>query len=74
MYAVTHENESDGNMMEKLEILINLNLASCSLKMNEYELAKHQCDLVMKLDSFNIKTQFRRAQALVNMGLKEEDR
>lgn len=39
--------------------------------MKEFELAKRQCDVVMNLDCFNIKARFRRAWALVNIGLAE---
>lgn len=31
-------------------IAINLNIVACWLKLNEFELAKCKCDLVMKLD------------------------
>ncbi|KAJ8444473.1 hypothetical protein Cgig2_024037 [Carnegiea gigantea] len=58
--------ENDAVLIEDLAITINLNTATCCLKLNEFELAKRQCDLVMKLDQ--------RAQAFLHVGLKEEAR
>ncbi|KAJ8450396.1 hypothetical protein Cgig2_004853 [Carnegiea gigantea] len=59
-------------VMEDLAIAINLNIAVCWLKLKEFELAKRQCDVVMNLDCSNVNARFRRAEALVNMGLKED--
>lgn len=47
------QSENDAILMEDLAITINLNTAACWLKLNEFELAKRQCNLVMKLDQFN---------------------
>ncbi|KAJ8437240.1 hypothetical protein Cgig2_012509 [Carnegiea gigantea] len=71
---VVPDSENDAHMMEELAIVINLNIVACWLKLKEFELAKRQCDVVMNLDCFNIKAHFRRAQALVNMGLVEAAR
>jgi len=58
--------------MEELAIAINLNIAACWLKLKEFKLDKQQCDLVMKLNMFNVKAHFQRAQALSHMGLKDQ--
>ena len=50
---------------------INLNTTACWLKLNEFEFAKRQYDLVMKLGLFNVRGWFKRAQTLLKMGLKE---
>ncbi|KAJ8438205.1 hypothetical protein Cgig2_001923 [Carnegiea gigantea] len=42
------------------------------LKLAPFEDAKNQCDLTLKLDLFNVKARFRRAQALVKLGMMEE--
>jgi len=40
------ENENDAIVMEEFAIAINLNITDCWLKLKEFELAKHQCDVV----------------------------
>ena len=50
------ENEDDSNLMEKLVISINLNIATCWLKLKEFESAKCQFDVPMKLDLLTVKT------------------
>ena len=74
MCVFVPENENHAKLMEELGIAINLNIAVCWLKLNEFELAKHQCNLVIKVDLFNVKARFRRAQTLIHLGLKEEAR
>ncbi|KAJ8438019.1 hypothetical protein Cgig2_030000 [Carnegiea gigantea] len=65
-------NENEATLMKELAIAINLNIAACWLKLLEFELAKQQSGLIMKLDPFNVKVHFRRAQALLQMGLKDQ--
>ncbi|KAJ8433085.1 hypothetical protein Cgig2_014133 [Carnegiea gigantea] len=67
-------NENEATLMEELVIAINLNIATCWLKLQEFELAKQQCELIMKLDAFNVKACCRRVQALLHMGLKDQAR
>ncbi|KAJ8428140.1 hypothetical protein Cgig2_011513 [Carnegiea gigantea] len=69
---IVPENEHDEKLIEELAIQINLNIATCWLKLKEFELAKRQCDVVMNFDSFNVNARFRRAQALLNMVLSKE--
>ena len=44
--------------MEVLGISINLNIAICWMVLNEFKLAKHQGDVVMKVDLFMLKLDF----------------
>lgn len=44
------KNENDATSTQEHGIAINLNIVACWLKLNEFELAKCKCDLVMKLD------------------------
>ncbi|KAJ8426009.1 hypothetical protein Cgig2_026121 [Carnegiea gigantea] len=73
-YRRALNSENDAHMMEELTVAINLNIATCWLKLKEFELAKRQCDVVTNFDCFNVKACFRRAQALINMGQAEAAR
>lgn len=64
--------ENEAILMEKLTITINLNIAACWLKLKEFELAKQQCDLVMKRNTFSVKVRIRTVQTLLHTGLKDE--
>jgi len=44
------------------------------LELKEFKLAKCQFDVVIKFGMFLVQARFTRAQALLNMGLKEEAR
>ncbi|KAJ8433631.1 hypothetical protein Cgig2_026811 [Carnegiea gigantea] len=72
LFVVVPGSENEAYEMVELAIAVNLNIAACWLKLKEFELAKRQYDVVMNLDLFNVKARFRRAQALVNLGLKAE--
>ncbi|KAJ8426008.1 hypothetical protein Cgig2_026120 [Carnegiea gigantea] len=60
--------------MREVTLAVNLNIAPCWLKLGQIELAKHQWDLVMKFDLFNVKSRFSRAQAFLNIGIKVDAR
>jgi len=45
-------------LMEELATSISLNIATCWLILKEFELAKRECDFLVKLDLFNVKAQF----------------
>ena len=53
--VVVPKSENDAIVMEELAIAINLNIATCWLKLNKFKLAKRQCDVVMNLDLVNVK-------------------
>ncbi|KAJ8428061.1 hypothetical protein Cgig2_023455 [Carnegiea gigantea] len=58
--------------MEELGISLNLNSVACLLKLRAYEEARNHCELAFKFDFSNVKTQFRRAQASLHLGMVEK--
>ena len=49
------ENEDNAHVMQEFGISLNLNLATCWLTLCVFEEVKRHCDLVMKLEMFNMK-------------------
>jgi len=62
---------SDMNRMAEACCPIMLNRAACSLKLQDYERAKKDCNAVIDREVKNVKALFRRAQA--NVALKDLD-
>ncbi|KAJ8444316.1 hypothetical protein Cgig2_019874 [Carnegiea gigantea] len=66
------DNEDNVDLMEEFGISISLKIATCWLKLKEFELAKRQCDMVLKFENSNVNACFRRGQALLNAGIMED--
>lgn len=49
--------------LEKLKIVVRLNIANCLLKLNDYEMAIYECNKVLSVDSKNFKANYRTAMA-----------
>ncbi|ETO07964.1 periplasmic solute binding protein [Reticulomyxa filosa] len=60
--------------MEKLESLLDLNMALCKLKLKQYTECIDLCRMSLQLDDANPKAYYRWAEALVEMGEFEEAR
>lgn len=60
--------------MTDLEVILDLNMAACKLKLKEWKAAIEQCRMALQLDGRNVKAHFRWGSALVGLGEYEEAR
>ena len=52
---VKGRNEQESAKISSLKVLCYLNLAACSLKLNNLKTAIHACNEALKIDSTNVK-------------------
>lgn len=61
------DEETMTKMVKEIEILCNLNLAQCYIKMKEYKSAVNHASNVLKIETDNIKALYRRGISYIQL-------